>query len=113
MRYLKYLSVLVLIASVSYWLLSADSSAESASAEGGSVVYLCRESQGLFRLPAQPVPALNPETGRATLYRALYCPTCRKWQPVPPADVFPGNPLSYPCPKHQRTMRADGPMSLE
>ena len=107
MRYIKYLGLLVLGGILAYWLVPVSSPAESTSADA---VYLCRETKALIRLPAQAVPAVNPHTGRATLFRALYCAACRKWHPVPPPEVFAGNPMTYPCPNHQCAMTADGPI---
>ncbi|MGQ0636010.1 MAG: hypothetical protein ACT4QC_15475 [Planctomycetaceae bacterium] len=63
------------------------------------ITYICRETKKLSRGPRQPTPAINPKTGRATLVQALYCPTCRKWYPAPPAALserMPGGPV---CPK--------------
>lgn len=74
------------------------------------VVYLCRETGELIRGARQSLPAVNPNTGRATLQLALYCDKCDRWHAVPPPDVFPGNPLGYPCPKHHVPMSDSGPM---
>ena len=111
MRIAKCFGLLAALGGLAYWLMATGSEGGKASAEpAGDVVYLCRETQKLLKAPAQPVPAVNPDTGRPTLYRALYCSDCKKWHAVPPPDVFPGNPLSYPCPKHRRPMSAAGPL---
>ncbi|GAB4154840.1 MAG: hypothetical protein Tsb009_31550 [Planctomycetaceae bacterium] len=83
------------------------------SVDGGetvTVVYLCKETKKVVRAPLQPSPAVNPETGRKTLYRALYCSKCKKWHAIPPGEERSGNPLRYRCPKHHSAMSADGPV---
>ena len=74
-------------------------------------VYICRDSGRLVSMPFEPAPAVNPDTGKRTLYLALYCDTCKKWHAVPPPDVYRGNPFSYPCPVHHQPMAATGPMN--
>ncbi len=108
MQAMKYVLSLVVIGVGAYWVLPDRSRAQSADADP-NVVYLCRETKALIKAPPQPVPALNPKTGRKTLYRALYCAECKNWQPVPPPDMYSGNPLTYHCPKHRRQMTASGP----
>lgn len=111
MQALKYIGFLCIVGIAAYWLLPDRSSTNTASAETvPDVAYLCKETKQLIKAPPQQVPALNPKTGRATLYRALYCAECKTWQVVPPPDVYPGNPLTYPCPKHRRQMTATGPL---
>ena len=107
MRIFKYLIVISIVGILAYWFAPASS---PAGIETPEVTYLCRETGKVVRLPAQSVPAVNPQTGRATLYRALYCEKCKAWQPVPGPDVFPGNPLRYSCPKHDRPMAQEGPL---
>lgn len=111
MRSLRYLGPLVGLAMLGYWIFSPSSQEGNASENVMETVpYLCRETKQVVRVPLGSVPAVNPATGRATLFRALYCPDCKKWHAVPPPDVFPGNPLTYSCPKHHRAMTADGPL---
>ena len=74
-------------------------------------VYICRDTGKLVSMAFEPAPAVNPETGKRTLFLALYCDTCKKWHAVPPPDVFRGNPFSYPCPVHHQPMAATGPMT--
>lgn len=83
---------------------------ESAADEQPKVVYVCEESKQLVEAPQQPTPAEHPETGKATLLRALYCEACKKWHVVPPSELYPKDPLSYPCPRHKAQMKPDGPM---
>jgi hypothetical protein len=92
-------------------LLLAVAGCGSQSAESGNeVVYICNETKQLVTAELQPVPAVNPTTGRPTLLRALYCEKCRKWHAVPPPEVFPDHPAKYPCPKHGMPMSETGPM---
>lgn len=52
------------------------------------VAYLCLETQELVYGPVQPVPALNPATGRRTLVRAVYSARDDKWVAAPPEEVL-------------------------
>jgi hypothetical protein len=111
MKQLKYIAPLLGLAILGYWIFSPASREGNASENTiETVPYICRETKQIVEAPLTQVPAVNPNTGRATLFRALYCPACKKWHTVPPPDVFPGNPLMYPCPKHHRPMTMDGPM---
>lgn len=74
-------------------------------------VYICSDTGKLVSLPFEPAPAINPDTGKRTLYLALYCDACQKWHSVPPPDVYRANPFSYPCPVHRQPMAATGPMA--
>ena len=94
-------------------LLSCAVSCGDASGDepaAADVVYLCRETQEIMTASPQPTPAVNPKTGRATLVRGLYCERCKRWRAVPPPDVHPGNPLSWPCPVHRQAMSPEGPV---
>jgi hypothetical protein len=105
---------LVSVGLFSLWQLIGCSPAENGPQESASnVVYLCRETKQIVQAPPQKVPAVHPGTGRATLFRALYCPECKIWRAVPPPDVFAGNPLTYRCPKHQKPMTVDGPLETK
>ena len=85
-------------------------SGNTAAGDQPTVVYVCEESQTLVEAPQQPTPAENPETGQPTLLRALFCSKCKKWHAVPPSDVYPRDPLSFACPKHNTPMSSEGPM---
>lgn len=91
------------------FLCSSCAEEEATGAPVRSVPYLCRESGELLLAPEGPTPAVHPQTGQATLLRALYCERCGKWLPVPPADVYRGNPLSYQCPDHEAALSSTGP----
>ncbi len=111
MESVKYLLLLGTVGVFAYWILPSSSSRGNSSRDAvEDVVYLCRETKELIKAPRQNVPAVNPRTGRKTLYRALYCADCKHWQPVPPPDVYSGNPLTYRCPKHHRQMTSNGPL---
>ena len=74
------------------------------------VVYRCSETGEYVSAPPQPVPAVNPDTGRATLQRALYCSRCQHWYVVPPPNVHNGPVAGYLCPKHKLAMQEQGPL---
>ncbi|TWU11421.1 hypothetical protein CA54_02280 [Symmachiella macrocystis] len=74
------------------------------------VVYRCSETGNYVSAPPQPVPAVNPHTGRATLQRALYCPQCQHWYVVPPPNVHNGPVAGYLCPQHKLAMQEQGPL---
>lgn len=65
------------------------------------ITYLCRETKKIVRGPRQPVPAINPATGRATLIPALYCHECRKWRAAPPEAMRERMPTGPLCPVHR------------
>jgi hypothetical protein len=112
MQFLKYIAPLAAVAILGYWTLSPSSPEGNASENPSETVpYLCRETKQVVMAPLGSVPHVNPKTGRATLFRALHCPDCKKWHAVPPPDVFPGNPLTYPCPKHKKPMTTNGPLN--
>ncbi len=90
-------------------LLSGCGGESSAETTENNIPYLCTETNKLVYSHEQTTPAIHPETGRATLVRALYCPKCKHWRPVPPTDAYPGNPLTFPCPKHRSAMLPDKP----
>lgn len=111
MQLLKYIAPIVTLALLGLWFLtpgSQEGNAQESVIE--TVPYICRETKQVIEAPVSPVPAVNPNTGRATLFRALYCSDCKKWHAVPPPDVFPGNPVTYPCPKHRQPMTNEGPL---
>ncbi len=75
-------------------------------------VYVCSETGRTIVAAAEPTPAVNPETGRRTLLRGLYCDQCRKWYPVPPAHREGTNPLHQRCPKHHTPLSQNGPLRV-
>lgn len=73
--------------------------------EGGpppaeEIMYICRETGVTSFGPRQPTPAVNPQTGKATLIQALYCPDCAKWYPAPPRELSERLPTGPRCPTH-------------
>lgn len=100
------LLTLAVVVAVTLLIGGSDAAAET----GQPVVYLCRETGRVVTGPPQPTPAVNPETGRPTLYQALYCPQCQTWRAVPPSQVYGGNPLSHVCPRHRQPMSPAGPL---
>ncbi len=109
MQSLKYILLLATVGVAAYWILPSRSSRGNVSRDTTEdVMYLCRETKQRMQAPPQQVPAMNPQTGRATLYRALYCAECKGWRAVPPPELYPGNPLTYRCPKHHRQMTSSG-----
>ena len=72
-------------------------------------MFVGTESLEVFRIPAQPVPAINPKTGRATLVQGLYCPECDKWYPAPPLEAVGGNAGAIRCPVHESALSHSGP----
>jgi hypothetical protein len=83
---------------------------QMAAEESNNVVYLCKETKKVVRAPLHPTPAVNPETGRKTLFRALYCSRCKKWHAIPPSEERSGNPLRFNCPRHKSAMSLNGPV---
>jgi hypothetical protein len=80
---------------------SGDAPVAPVASTADEVTYFCRETRQFVRAPRQPVPAVNPATGRKTLMLALYCPECRSWQAAPPPELkdrFPAGPI---CQKHK------------
>ena len=75
-----------------------------------NVTYVCTESGKVVVAPAQPQPAVNPETGKKTLLRGVYCPQCSKWYATPSPDHARGNPRELQCRVHNIPMTYDGPI---
>jgi len=89
------------------WLASRG----AAPAAGATMVYVCSETGEVVSAPSQPLPALNPRTGRNTLLRGVYCPQCGRWYAAPPPDHFAGNPRELTCRIHNVPMTAEGPVN--
>jgi hypothetical protein len=58
---------------------------------GNDVTYICLETHEVIDGPVQPVPALNPNTGRRTLVRAIYSNSTKEWVPAPSEEVLRRN----------------------
>ncbi|HUG91805.1 MAG TPA: hypothetical protein VML55_13285 [Planctomycetaceae bacterium] len=113
MRGIVYIAALAALGLSICVVISLVTGPDASAETDAQVVYLCRETQELIRGRPQPTPAVNPETGRPTLYRALYCAKCEKWQAVAPSEVYGGNPLSTVCPRHREPMSPEGPLPGE
>ena len=105
----KQILAFTAVAAMTLLFVSGCGDEQVAAEESNDVVYLCKETKKVVRAPLQPTPAVNPETGRKTLFRALYCSRCKKWHAIPPSEERSGNPLRYRCPKHKSTMSPNGP----
>lgn len=95
-------------------LAAAARSKNSAStADLPPTVYICRESKEIFFSSLPLSEALHPETGRATLVAAVYCPECETWQPGPPIERRYGNSESLDCPKCRSLRSFTGDLPAE
>ncbi len=74
-----------------------------------AIVYVCTETGQVLSAPPQPVPAINPATGRRTLVRGVYCAGCNRWYAAPAPDHRTGNPRPPVCRIHHVAMTFDGP----
>lgn len=73
------------------------------------IVYFCTETGETFRALPQGVPAVNPKTGRRTLFRGVYCAECKRWYAATTPNHRPGNPKPFYCHVHKTAMTFDGP----
>lgn len=55
---------------------------------GNDVTYICLETREVIEGPLEPVPALNPATGRRTLVLAVYSNKTKEWIPAPSEEVL-------------------------
>lgn len=92
--------------SISTFALGCGSSSQPPPVEA---VFVCTESFEVFRIPSQPSPAVNPNTGQATLVQGLYCGQCQKWYPAPPLEAVGGNAGAITCPVHRSPLSSVGP----
>ena len=58
---------------------------------GNDVTYICLETKEVIEGPVQPLPAINPSTGRRTLVRAIYSNVTKEWVAAPSEDVLRKN----------------------
>jgi len=58
---------------------------------GNDVTYICLETKEVIEGPLEPVPAVNPATGRRTLVLAMYSNTSKEWVPAPSEEVLRKN----------------------
>lgn len=80
----------------------------SATVDRHPAVYICRQTGDLFVGRGQTAPQIHPETGRATLWPALYCPHCETWSASPPTERLSGHPELLDCPKCKAMRSFDG-----
>ena len=74
---------------------------------GNDVTYICLETKVVIEGPVQPVPAVNPQTGRRTLVRAIYSNSTEEWVPAPSEEVMRRNRQSL------LEKKADAPLAFE
>ena len=79
-------------------------SAEQQS-ERPPLVYIDRESNEIFFANDQVAQLVHPETGKATLTGAVFCPQCETWSPSPPLERLVRDKHAINCPvcKTQRS----------
>jgi|GEM_PF-2374384 len=58
---------------------------------GNDVTYICLETKEVVEGPLEPVPAVNPATGRRTLVLAVYSNATKAWVPAPSEEVLRKN----------------------
>ena len=86
-------------------------SSDSNPDEPPTIVFVDVKTGETVSLPAtSEVPVVNPDTGKRTLMPAMYCETCAKWYPVPPAEQLNRARGAGTCPKHKTPLKAQGPM---
>ena len=110
MRSFRYwfLSCCVIFGSVI--LLGCGASDSTEATPLGRAVYVDTRTRETFVCPvAEVLPAVNPSTKRRTLMPGLYCTTCRRWYPVPPADQINRAPGAALCPETGNALTTDGP----
>jgi hypothetical protein len=62
-----------------------------AAVTGNDVTYICLETQEVIEGPLEPLPAVNPATGRRTLVLAVYSNSTKKWVPAPSEEMMRKN----------------------
>ena len=102
---------LALLAGVCVASLGCGTSEDATSDEPQTMVFVDVKTGEAKALPATAeVPVVNPDTGRRTMMPAMYCETCAKWYPVPPAEQLNRAKGAGMCPKHKTPLKAEGPM---
>ncbi len=74
------------------------------------VAYYCKETKKIIVTTKQETPAINPETGRRTLFPTMYCEQCKAWRPIPSVEQAQKNEGARQCPKCKKMMVVDGPL---
>lgn len=102
---------LTLVAAVTVFIAGCGTSDETASDVPPKMVFVDVKTGEAKALPATAeVPVMNPDTGRRTMMPAMYCETCAKWYPVPPAEQLNRAKEAGMCPQHKTPLKAEGPM---
>lgn len=100
-----------LLVGCSLGVMGCGTSEDAASEEPPKMVFVDVKTGETRVLPATAeVPIVNPDTGRRTMMPAMYCETCAKWYPVPPAEQLNRARGAGTCPKHKTPLKAEGPM---
>ena len=105
-RILAGLMTGALLVGTVFWFASRG----GATSGDNKIVYVSSETGRVVAGPAQPIPAVDPETGKPTLLPGVYCPECRRWYAAPPPDHSPGNPKALTCRIHNVPMTTEGPL---
>ncbi len=74
------------------------------------VAYYCKETKKIIVTTKQETPAINPETGRRTLFPTMYCEQCKAWRPIPSVEQAQKNAGARKCPKCKKMMLVEGPL---
>jgi hypothetical protein len=91
-------------------LIVSSGCGEAPPAETPTMVYYDTETKGpVVAEPSERIPAIHPETGRATLVPAAYCEACDAWHPTPPLEEIQRNPKALSCPKTGQKLSFTGP----
>lgn len=100
--------VVAIAAVISPMVVSHPRDAKLTAAEIPEVAFVDRETQDIVFLPASE--ADNPAPGgNDRLLRAMWCPQCRKWQPVGRTEDWQRNPRLRTCRTCRKALSPEGP----
>jgi hypothetical protein len=104
----------MMMAATGYWLLAGRAAPPTASGPTppAEIMYVCKETHRLIQGPRQPTPAVNPQTGRATLVQVLYCAKCNRWHLEPPPAIRDRMPSGPRCLKHNCPLLEQAPQGV-
>lgn len=101
---------LIWLAVISIVISGCGTADETGSDEPPTMMFVDVKTGEARALPATAeVPVVNPDTGQRTMMPAMYCETCEKWYPVPPAEQLNRAQGAGMCPKHKTPLKAVGP----